>query len=343
MRQCIRMATCIYLLLQAASAPAQQLAPADSTNFISYFNKILIKTNVSSQTDQYSLRNKTVGNNLKLRANNEFKAFLSLDYEFVGFSYGFSPEFLQANNDDDFKGKSSFTNYKLQFFPGQWLQTISFDKTKGYYVENTGDFLPDWVEHRDPYLQVPNLKNVQWALSTSYVCNPDFSFKNLIYQTQWQKRSAGSFVPALYYDYNRYSFDLLGTQSLQKDFNIRFGLGYYYTFIIGERFYIAPNVIPSAGIRYSKQQSTENGNTTVENKLYFTRFLDGGVKLGFNSERWIAGGGINFTVSWYNESRAEVIENDKLYGIVYIGYRFPTPGFINKAYKWVSEKVPGMD
>ena len=136
---------------------AQKYAVAASSNFISYFDKILIKANASSQADQYALRDPN-GTDLQLRANNEFKTFLSLDYEFIGFSVGFTPRFLKANDDDLLKGHSSFTDYKVQLLPGQWLQTVAFKKTKGYYVENTGDFVPGWQKDQDPYLQLQRLK-----------------------------------------------------------------------------------------------------------------------------------------------------------------------------------------
>lgn len=327
-----------FFLAGWLTARPQQVA-ADSSNFISYFDKILVKLNVSSQTDQYSLREKN-GTGIKLNANNEYKVFLSLDYEFIGFSYGFSPRLFYANNDDDLKGHSSFTDYKFQFFPGQWLQTISFNKTRGYYVENTGDFVPGWRKGNDPYLQVPNLKSVQWALSTSYVLNPDFSFKNLVYQTQWQKRSAGSLVPSLFYDYTRYSFDLSGVGALQKDFNVRLGLGYYYTFIIKRHFFLAPNLVPSLGIRYSGYRSEEGGVVTRERNTYVTRSLEGGLKLGFNSERWAAGGGFSFNVNWYREDPGRVVEQDKLYGIIYLGYRFGVPRVITNAYDALSKRLP---
>ena len=330
-----------YIVFFLAGWPAvwSQQAAVDSSNFESYFDKILIKLNVSSQSDQYSLREKNA-TGLALRANTEYKVFLSLDYEFIGFSYGFSPRLFYANNDDDLKGHSSFTNYKFQFFPGQWLQTVSYDRTKGYYVENSGDFLPGWQKGVDAYLQVPNLKSVQWAGSTFYVINRDFSFKNLIYQTQWQKRSAGSFVPSLFYDYTRYSFDLMGVQALQKDVNLRLGLGYYYTFIMGKHFFAAPSLVPSIGVRFSGYRSDEGGSVSNEHNTYFTRFLEGGLKVGFNAKRWVAGGGFSFNVNWYNEGVGRVVENDKLFGIVYVGYRFGTPRFITDLYNAVNKHLP---
>jgi hypothetical protein len=330
----------IFILLHLfVAADAQSPELSDSTNFITYFDKTLIKANISSQTDQYVLRDKN-GADLKLRANNEFKTFLSLDYEFIGFSYGFAPKFLGANNDNDLKGHSSFNDFKLQLLPGKWLQTLSFKKTRGYYVENTGDFVLNWKKNKDPYLQIESLKIVQWAGSTSFVFNKNFSFKNLIYQTQWQKRSAGSFVPTLYYDRTLYAFDLSGSSAQQRDINLRLGLGYYYTFIIAKKFYVAPNLVPAIGFSYSKSESVANGISTSERKTYFTNFLDGGLKFGFNSDKWIAGGGINFNINWYREEPSTVIENDRFFGIIYIGYRFTTPKFITDAYKVINDRLP---
>lgn len=327
----------LLLILDATGASARDTT-GDSSNFESYSDKILIKLNVSTQTDQYTLTYKT-GPAIRLMTNNDYKVFLSLDYEFIGFSYGFSPKLFDANDDDVIKGHSSFTNYKLQLFPGQWLQTISFDKVKGYYIDNTQDFIPGWQQGKYPYLQIPDLKTVQWAFSTSYVLNPGFSFKNLIYQTEWQKRSAGSFVPVAFYDYTRTSFDLSGTKGLQKDFNFRLGLGYYHTFIIAHRFYIAPNIVPSLGIRYTRFRSEAGGAITTNNNTYFTRFLDGGLKAGFNSRRWVAGFGLSFNISWYNEDPGTIVRNDRAYGIIYMGFRFGTPRFIADTYRKLSDRL----
>ena len=330
----------LLLLLPCILAThAQQPTLPDSSNFISYFDRILIKANVSTQSDQYTLI-ETQGPGLQLRTNNEFKTFLSLDYEFIGFSYGFSPKLLNANNDDYLKGRSSLTDFKLQLLPGQWLQTLGFRKTRGYYIENTGDFVAGWQKNKDPYVQLESLTTRQWSGSTSFVFNKDFSFKNLLYQTQWQKRSAGSVVPTLYYDHSRFAFDYLGTAAEQRDVNLRLGLGYYYTFIIARRFFVSPNLVPAAGISFSKSRTTEHNLVSTERKEYYTGFLDGGLKIGFNSAKWVVGAGLNFNANWYREDTENMVANSRLFGIVYLGYRFNTPKFITDTYKAVMSLVP---
>ncbi len=335
----IVLVTCMWVWLLGSFAACSYAQPVkDTGNFISYTDKILIKTNFSTQTDKYILKENN-STSLKLQPNNEYRMFLSLDYEFIGFSYGFSPKILGANDDNDRKGKSSFTDYKFLLFLGQWLQTVEYSRIKGYYVENTADFVPGWQKGTDPYIQINNLTNTQWAMSTAYIVNRNFSFKNLVYQTEWQKKSAGSLVPVMSYDYNRYSFDFSGNRSVQKDFNLRLGLGYYYTFIIGNRFFVSPNLQPSLGLRFSSYSSVENGITTREHKNYFTRFVEGGIKVGFNTPRLVAGAGFNFNVNWYNEDKSSVSQNDKLFGILYFGYRFGAPRILTDTYSKMSKKL----
>ncbi len=308
-------------------------------NKISYSDKILIKLNASTQIDQYALR-QTQGSDLILQSNNEYKCFLSLDYEFIGFSYGFAPALFGGNDDDALKGKSSYSNYRFLFFPGQWLQTAEYDRVKGFYALNTGDYIPDWKEGTDPYIQFPSLTSSRWAFSTSYIVNRNFSLKNIVYQTEWQKRSAGSFVPVIAYDVTNTYLNELGIESKQREFNIRMGCGYYYTFIIKDRFFISPNLTQYVGAKFSRGTTIDNGIAEADKDTYITHFLEGGIKIGFNSKRFVLGTGLNFNSNWYQQDASSRIYNDRVFGIVYFGYRFNQPKLLSKAYNKVKEIVP---
>lgn len=308
-------------------------------NKVSYADKILIKANLSTQIDQYQLT-ELAGPDLILQTNNEYKCFLSLDYQFIGFSYGFSPKLFTGNDDNVLKGKSSSSNYRFLFFPGQWLQTAEFDRVKGFYAVNTGDYIPGWREGTDPYIQLSSLQTSRWAFSTSYIFNRNYSLKNIIYQTEWQKRSSGSFVPTIAYDLTNSSLDEGGIKSVQRDYNIRIGCGYYYTFIIANRFFIAPNLSQSLGASFSRSHSVDNGVAEQDRNNYLTSFLEGGLKIGFNSKRFVIGTGLNFNSSWYEDNVSGRVSNDRFFGIIYFGYRFNEPVLLGKAYNKVKEWIP---
>uniref|UniRef100_UPI00404986D6 DUF4421 family protein n=2 Tax=Gelidibacter sp. TaxID=2018083 RepID=UPI00404986D6 len=221
-------------------------------SIVSFADKIIIKVNMDTQTDAYTLRVDGSDADFKLASNNNYRLFLSLDYEFIGISYGFSPNFFTQNNDDNLKGKSSYNDLRFRFFLGQWVQGLQYTKVRGYYVDNTQDYIDDWNEGVDPYIQISNLKNTTYGMSTSYVFNPEFSYRNVTYQTEWQKKSTGSFIPTLYYDFTKSGFTLENTKSDENTFNIRLATSYYYTLVMREHWFVAPFISPSLGLKFSK-------------------------------------------------------------------------------------------
>lgn len=333
--------TCFFLMLFALSLSksfSQNKSPKDTVNFIYYPDKIMVRANLSTQTDSYLLNNKK-GTNLDLETNNNYKLFLSIDYKFIGFSYGFYPKFFGGNKDEDLKGKSSFSDYNFRFFLGRWLQTVNYSKTKGYYVANMSDFNPDWIEGKDQYLQFPDFKTIQYGMSTSYLFNPKFSLKSITSFTEWQKKSAGSFVPSLIYTYNRIISKIDNLNGRQKEFDVRLAAGYYYNFIIHKNFYIAPHLSPSIGVKFLNDKSVDSGVETIEKETYFTRNIEGGIKLGYNNKRILFGASLNFDDSSYNEDKTTVISNNKIYGLLYFGYRFNAPEFVSKPIEKIDDKI----
>ena len=92
----------VILLLNISNAVSQNERIKDSTSILSFTDKIIIKANLDTQTDSYSIQSEN-NSELHLSANNQFRLLLSLDYEFIGASSGFSPKFLPGNNDNDLK------------------------------------------------------------------------------------------------------------------------------------------------------------------------------------------------------------------------------------------------
>lgn len=332
---------CFFLflfLLNNLTILAQKKAEKDTANFIFYPDKIMLRANVSTQTDDYLLTTKN-GSNLDLETNNSYKVFLAVDYKFIGFSYGFYPKFFGGNKDEDLKGKSTFSDFNFRFFLGRWLQTVQYSKTRGYYVANMKDFNPNWDEGKDGYIKFPNFKSTVYGMSTSYIFNPKFSLKSITSFTEWQKKSAGSFIPSLAYSYNRITSKTEITDGKQDEYDIKLGAGYYYNFIIRKRFYAAVNLSPSIGVKFMKDKSVDAGVETIEKHNYFTKNIDGGLKLGYNSERILFGASLNFNSSSYDEDKNTVISNDKTFALLYFGYRFDAPNFIKKPIDKISSKV----
>lgn len=327
-----------YFIISTSILLGQNNKEKDTINFVYYPDKIMVRANLSTQTDAYEYRAKRVAN-LDLETNTNYKLFLSVDYKFIGFSYGFYPKFFGGNKDADSKGKSTFSDYNFRFFLVRWLQTVQFSKTKGYYVANTSDFVPDWNENTDPYLQFPDFKTVQYGASTSYIFNPKFSLKSITSFTEWQKKSAGSFIPAVEYTLKTITSKTDDLEGKQHEYDIRLAAGYFYNFIIHERFYIAPYLSPSLGVKFLEDKSVEFGTSSTTKETYFTRNIDGGLKIGYNTDRILFGASLNVKASSYNESKNTIVTNDKVYGLLYFGYRFGATNVVSKNVEKVTNKL----
>lgn len=328
-------ALCLLLVCTSALAQKKQ---KDTSNFVFYPEKIMIRANLSTQSDAYVSIDKN-NDNLNLMTNNNYKLFLAFDYKFIGFTYGFYPNFFGGNNDDDRKGKSKFSEYNFRFFLGKWVQTAEYSKIKGYYVENTADFVPDWDAANDQYLLFPNFETLKYGMSTSYIFNPKFSIKSITSFTEWQKESAGSFIPTFIYGYKKMSFDTDEIKVTQNEFDLNLGAGYFYNLIIHKKFYIAPHLTAGVGVKFTDLEEVDGGIINKEKKNYFAIDLVGGIKVGYNSDRILFGASFNFDSNSYSADKNQVVSNNKEYGLLYFGYRFDAPNFIKKPVGKIDDKL----
>lgn len=331
---------CVFILSLISNTVvfSQTKTQIDSSNFVFYPDKIMIRTNLSTQTDAQILTDKK-GEDLILQTNNSVKLLLSVDYKFIGFSYGFYPKSISDNNDDVSKGTSKFSEYNLRLLLGKWVQTFEYSRIKGYYVENTSDFNPDWQVEKDPYIQYPNLKTVKYGMTTSYLFNPKFSLKSITSFTEWQKKSAGSFIPTVLYSYRESAFQNDSLSSSKKEYDIILGAGYFHNFIIFKRFYIAPNLTIPTGVKFIDSKENEQGVPTEENDHYYTINLIGGLKVGYNSENILFGANLNLYSNTYSQNENQEVSNNKYYFLLYFGYRFDAPKFISKPIQTINEKL----
>src|SRR5690606_34518274 len=112
-----------------------------------------------------------------------------------------------------------------------------------------------------------------------------------------------SFIPTLYYDFTKSGFNLENTESEENAFNFRLATSYYYTLVMHEYWFVSPFISPSLGLRFSTTNSTFDNIKSTENNTYVTRAIEGGLQLGYSSNKVIFGGSFNFNANWYDEDK----------------------------------------
>lgn len=278
----------------------------------------------------------------KISINNKINTSFSADYKLISASVSFAPKFIPGNDENELKGKSSFSNITLRFFPKKFIQTAYYTNTKGFYLENTQDFLPNWQKGKDPYIQLPNFNIQSFGGSTSYVINDNFSIKSVYYQREWQKESSGSFIPNLDYELAFLRDQSEDGRSVERQFNIGGSLAYYYNWAVNEHINIVPFGFSGIGGKFSNYHETSNEGSKSPNDKneYFTFNYGGGLNLGYNSENWLFGSQFNYRSYNYSENASNTVANNKFYGLLYVGYRFAPPKKVEQKYNELTDKIP---
>jgi len=318
------------------------LCNAQKENYIQDFSN---KLNVSLAIDRnellYNFSNNNTNQTYIIKTNESKRLTISGRYKFLGLTIGFAPHFLNNDPNEALKGKSDIQLIKLRVIIKQFIQEFTYNTAKGFYIDNTKDFVPDWQANKDRYLQLSNFKIKLLSGKTTYVWNKKFSFKSHILKNEKQLKSAGSFIPSLSYalsTLNNPENEILNIN--QRNFDINLNIGYIYNFTFGKahNYFAALGVFPGGGIKFATlKQKNENGILETKRKTYQNFSTSGQLSFGYNTNKIFTGVQINTYGVSYNKTPETKIENNNIYFQLYFGYRFKAPQTIKKIFNKVKK------
>lgn len=309
----------------------------NTSKYVSYENLIILRLNFDTNIENYILNDKAENIKEVLAINNKIKTSFGIDYQFLSASISFTPSFLPGNNQNDLKGKSSYTDIKFQFFPGRFLQQLRYKNVEGFYLENTQDFIENWQKGKQAYIQFPNYEVKTFGGSTSYFFNKNFSLKSLLFQREWQPFSSGSFAPSLDYDLTYFSGVESGVEKKERQINISTNLAYYYNFLVTPKFSLAPYLLAGIGAKNAKY--TDKNPSLNTNNTFITYHFESGIQAEYNVKSFFYGAKMNYNSSIYNDQSSSV-NNNNFYGLLFFGYRFAPPKSVKKTYEKIHKKIP---
>ena len=284
---------------------------------LSFRENLLVKSNINTQNESFSIQNNN--QSILVNANNTYRLEVGANYKFLGLKIGFSP----SSRSSDFKSK--FLNSQLNIFLKQWIQSFEYHKVQGFYQDNNAQLLA----------QFPDLKTTSWLGTTSYVLNNNFSLKHLTHLNEWQRETAGSFVPTLKYGFNRLSNSIDYQKVAENSFDVSFAPAYYYTWAFKEHWFISSSIAPALGVRFT----TEKLNNITNKDTFISRALDLTLQFGYTSETISAGASFNFDSNAINKDLTQSMVNDKSYASLYFGYRFTPPNFLKRTVEQIESTL----
>lgn len=310
----------------------------DTCYIIDISDKFIIKVNRDSKIDFYTIKTSEFPI-VSIAPNISYNYSFGLDYKFIGFSIGFPKKWYENTDNYYLKGKSSSFNLGFSLFFNKFLQTFNFNTTKGYYIEETEYFEPNWQEGVTPYIQFPNFKSKRIGTKTSYIMNGNkFSYRSFSQQTQIQKKSAGSLIPSLSNEYLYTSDSVEGFSDEKHKLKLSSTLfiGYQYNWVIVKNLNFSCGFFPGYGLSYVKNFEPNNSSETRYWEPKWALNINANINYQWKNLFF----GVQFSsLNDFTKEDEFEISNTINYENIYIGYQFNSPKRIEKYVNWIEKKL----
>jgi len=304
----------------------------DTTYIKSYVHDLIVKLDLDNDLLRFTL----TGNDFKydIRPNLRANRTLSFSYRWLYLGISYLPDFIVPNKWNERRGETDAFSIGGGFTSPRFVFDIQYVKVNGFYLNNTGEYVPGWNPDTDPYIQFPELKTWSIRGTAFYKTNPNFSIRAIQYQTEAQRKTCASLLPGLVYNY--YVTDNYNptASSSQRSNNLLWmaRLGYFATFVLHKNWYASMGLGAGAGINHTWLLTRIAGASekTTASDFAFRGSLNGGI--GYNSDRFFAGSEIAFNESFVKEKGNIDLVFTRLSYQLFIGYRFNAPKFLKKSF-----------
>jgi len=238
---------------------------------------------------------------------------LSVSYKFADISYGFSPRFFDENKDNN---GSKLFNISTRFIVKQWMQTLTFINQTGFYANIGATTVP-----------FSDMRSTKIGGVTSYIFNPNFSFKTIANQKQWQTKSSGSFIPNFAFFYTNLDLNDGSPDTTSNIFEMTVSPSYFYNFVINNKFLISGGLAIGGGI------------SNIDSDISGVLESNASLKMGYNTDSFFSFINVSY-FAFVQNSEARIQLNDNVSTLNFtVGYRFDPPKKVKEVFETVHQKT----
>ncbi len=314
---------------------------ADSFYIKHYDNYLNFTTGWNTRNTKYTISYPQYNTRFIISPKETNQFYISLDYSFLYMYYSFTPHAF--NSKDTIKGNSKRSTFGTGFSFKRWSINFDYQNIKGYYLQNTNEFVPGWSKG-DAYLQFPDLKTIQTGGQVGFNFNRKFSTASLTSGKEQQLKTAATFSPILAYWHIKMK-DEPGNNSqpdnaftVNNDINLL--LPASANIVFAKDFYLSAFAGPIIGINFFKANGYDEQAkpiSTSETHISTGYYLRSSV--GYTGKKFFTG--IDFFLRNYGHKQGEEKFIKNSYGIqAYVGMHFDPPGFLQRSVTWLQKKRP---
>lgn len=300
--------------------------PNDSIYRVKFPKQFTTRLSLSTSYNDFFIKDRE--NNLEYAITPETDAGVTFSFLFRSFEIdiGFTPNLFPDNNAEVETEKMVF-NFRL--YLGQWIQSLDYYNIEGFVIDDTNFEIGDEFDALFANLLVTKIGG-----TTGYVFNPNYSFRAISFQNEWQTQSAGSFIPRLSYYFTRLE---IPDQGKDDFFDITIGPAYFYNWVIHRNWIIAGGASAGIGLNSTRTRdflTGENDNFTGINYQ-----LGGRIALGYNSKRVYTGVTLESNYFIHSSTQSIRLDDRQNFFELYFGYRFDAPQFMLDAADWFNNLI----
>jgi hypothetical protein len=285
----------LTFIICSLSVNAQKDFPHDTAYYETFPNKTTVRLYLSKKYVHLNFPSGGSAEDLEYKANPKLNlgAGITIKNISINLFNGFS--FL--NNKVDEKGKTKGFNFQVHLYPRKWAIDLLYVAPKGYHLEPKGMA----GAPADKYYYREDLKTTFFGISAYQVPNKKrFSYRAALLQSEWQKKSAGSFIYGGEIHHGTVQGDsalvpaLLSHTYPQAGINkiniLSFGPGggYAYTLVMAQHFFITGSMVINLDVNFVREEDdlkTEK-NVSLNPSEVFK------VAAGYNGRKW------NISANW---------------------------------------------
>ncbi|WP_228851446.1 DUF4421 domain-containing protein [Aegicerativicinus sediminis] len=299
---------------------------SDANEFVETFkNRITAKLFYVNTYNSYVFSDRNSNLSFDLEPNKQNRIGASIAYDFLSLSYSFAPNFMAENEDNE---DSKLFNLDFRLFLGKWMQELYYNHEKGFYLTEKDNDL-----NFEVYL--PKTAAFKIGGSTSYIFNENFSYRSIYNQSQKQLKSAGSFIPGVYYYYSKIKLRADNSEESVtgelKSFDVALNAAYYYNFVPVRNLLLSAG--GGAGLGMNHSSSDDEDLTSLLTELNFS------LAVNYDIGDFFVGSHFNYLILNHNTDRTTYTEDNIPKFQIYAGYRFKASKKMVKKTEELKDKV----
>lgn len=272
---------------------------------------------------------------LQLRTNNGFPTYGAM-FSYKWLNAWVTTSLGSLTHSEDQRGSTDNFGLALGYTGDHWWIRGFYENYYGYHVSNPEVYNPNWFDDHEAYPTIPSLRNTTFYANAYYGFNEEtYSHRAMLWQSQSQKRSAGSWLVGVSAGWDNIHADsaILPAGAIYEFYELRdvvgyetytFGVnvGYTYSAVLSDEWSLGMMLAPGVAATYGEIR--REGRFQSQYALDWGGMAEGRLFLSFHQRRWYAGAAVNAYLLT-KPLGGDLFNNLHTYIRFNVGYRFTMP------------------